>query len=63
MRMPKAQEQVVDSDAIKSCSCAGTCEAMQRELALLRKVRDEADERIHRLQWDLSNACVACADS
>jgi 5' nucleotidase family len=34
------------------------CEATQRELALLRKVRDETDERIHRLEWELTHTCA-----
>lgn len=40
------------------------CRATQRELQLLRQLRDAADERIHRLQWEIESprcgvgACV-----
>lgn len=39
---------------------AATCEETQRELAVLRKVRDETDNRIYRLQWHLTNMCAGC---
>lgn len=36
------------------------CRATQRELQLLRQLRDAADERIHRLQWEIeSPRCAA----
>ena len=37
---------------------AGACEAAQRELAMLRKLRDELDERVYRLEWELVSMCA-----
>jgi hypothetical protein len=36
---------------------AVSCEGTQRELALLRQLRDAKTERIHRLEWALKHLC------
>jgi hypothetical protein len=36
---------------------AASCEGTQKELALLRRLRDSKTERIHRLEWTLKHLC------
>ena len=40
---------------------AAACEAAQRELALLRRLRDGRTESIHRLEWALRHPCAPAA--